>query len=389
MKNGIKYLTKNVYSFICNSGFVAAMTLITVVAASIIINFSYGLYQNYNIIIEEDVGGETGINIYFDTSLTDEGEYINKTDFLECIYEIAGYEDKLDEKFNVIAAHGYIEESKFDFHFNIKNNDIGVSDEFLKNIKANGLFTSGMWWSDEDERLGNHVAVCYDRTKYDGESPLLDKIQKDENTLSIAGEEYDITGYQLWTNDGAMIPIKTAPDNTKMIDVYLGFDRGVTKTTYNKISDTFIRRFGDKVYVEEMETIDKDSYYTYKTIILIAVLIACIAEMNFLILYRYIIEKRNKRIAIYRLCGMSKIKNNVISFIECMIYTIPLYVVGTISFDKLILPRMGGYFPYMEGAYSNTLYVMLFIIYTIISVMTCICMIAVSYRKSIINQLKG
>ena len=62
MKNGVKYLIKNVYSFICNSGFVAAMTLITVVAASIIINFSYGLYQNYNIIIEEDVGGETGMN---------------------------------------------------------------------------------------------------------------------------------------------------------------------------------------------------------------------------------------------------------------------------------------------------------------------------------------
>ena len=96
MKNGVKYLIKNVYSFICNSGFVAAMTLITVVAASIIINFSYGLYQNYNIIIEEDVGGETGMNIYFDSGLKDVGEYINKNDFMECIYEIAGYEDKLD-----------------------------------------------------------------------------------------------------------------------------------------------------------------------------------------------------------------------------------------------------------------------------------------------------
>lgn len=387
MSSSIKYLIKNIHSFICESGFVAVMTFITVMTASIIINFSYGLYQNFNIVIKEEAGGTDYMSIYFLNKGTKEGEYVSKKKFMDCIFEIAGYEDKLDEKFVAISTNGYIDGDEYEFNFNIRNGSIGISDTFVNNIKSNGMFTGGIYWSDIDEQEGSCVALCYDKTRFDNDSPILDRIQTDENTLTIDGKKYKIIGYQIWVDDGAMIPIQSTNDDICIENVIFGFDRGLTKETFNRISETFTNHLGDLVYIEKLPVIDKDSFYTYKTIIIISFLITIIAGFDFLILYKYITDKRSKRTAIYRLCGMPRTKIMGINFAECMLLTIPLYLFGMIIFDKLLLPNLTNYFPYMKSAYSSKLYFLLFGIYTCISIIICGFMIIYENKKTIIEQL--
>lgn len=386
--SSIKYLIKNIRSFICESGFVAVMSFITVITASVIINFSYGLYQNFNIVIKEEAGGTDHMSIFFLNKGTGDGEYVTKKSFMNCIYEIAEYKDRLDEQLGGISVDGRINGDEYTFNFTIKNGDIGIYDTFVKNIKANGMFTRGSYWSDIDEQEGSLVALCYDRSRFDNDAPVLDRIQTDEDTLTIDGKDYKIIGYTIWVDDGAMIPIQSTNDDICIDRVILGFDRGLTKDTFDRISDTFTSRLGDLAYIEPLPVIDKDSFYTYKTIILISFVITIIAGFDFLILYRYIMDKRSRRTAIYRLCGMPRAKITGINFAECLLLTVPLYLLGMLVFDKLLLPVLSNYFHYMSSAYSPKLYFLLFGIYAGSSAIICGCMIIYENRKTIMEQLR-
>lgn len=388
MRCYVKYLIGNLKSFILDSHFVAVMMLVNVVTAAIIINFSYGLYQNFNIIIERGAEGSDTMNIFFVNSGMNEGEYVSKKEFMDCIYEIAEYEETLEEKCVVFAADGIVEGDKYDFSFNIKNGKLGISETLVKNLRNNGMLTRGSYWSDMDEREGNYVALCYDKTRFDNDAPVLDRIQADENTLIIDGKEYQILGYQIWTSDGAMIPITSVDDSVCMENLSIIFDRGITRDTFNRISETFVNALGNRVYILDIPVIDKDSLYTYRTVILIALLIALIAGLDFVILYRYITDKRSKRVAIYRLCGMRRGKLVAICFSECMILTIPLYLLGMVIFAKSILPGLSRYFPYMEPSYSTKLYLLLFFLYIGVSAVMCLCMILHDSRRTIIDRLK-
>ncbi len=384
----IKYLIKNIRSFICESGFVAFMSFITVITASIIINFSYGLYQNFNIVIKEEAGGTFFIGVYFLNNGTEEGEYVTKKDFMHCIYEFAEYADGLDEKLTGISADGQIDGDEYYFNFFVKNGDIGINDVYVKNIKANGMLTSGSYWSDIDEQEGSLVALCYDKSRFDNDAPVLDRIQTGKDTLTIDGKDYKIIGYTIWVDDGAMIPIQSANDDICIDRVFFDFDRGLTKETFDRISETFTDNLGDLAYIEPLPVIDKDSFYTYKTIILISFLITIIAGFDFLILYRYIMDKRSKRTAIYRMCGMPRAKITGINFAECLLLTIPLYLLGLLMFDRLFLPILSNYFRYMKSAYSPKLYFLLFGIYAGSSAIICGCMIIFENRKTIMEQLR-
>lgn len=50
----MKYILKNIKLFIKNEKMVFLLVLLCVVTSSFIISFSYGLYQNYNVVKEEE-----------------------------------------------------------------------------------------------------------------------------------------------------------------------------------------------------------------------------------------------------------------------------------------------------------------------------------------------
>ena len=49
----MKYILKNLKALIKNEGMIFMLMIVCIISSSLIINFSYGLYQNYNVIKNE------------------------------------------------------------------------------------------------------------------------------------------------------------------------------------------------------------------------------------------------------------------------------------------------------------------------------------------------
>ncbi len=391
----MKYVLKNLKSFFQDSMLVAILAVVSVFVSALVINFSYGIYQNYNVVLEkgaaqDEISREDSMHfsMCFYKKGNNPGEYVSQEMFMKYIDEVMAYSDELYEEIAVFTAYAEIDNHKFEFKFNTSGGDISIAKEFVENCRKYGNMSGG-YWTDTDERLGNPVALGMDKSKFDNTTPYYDSLLTENNTLLIAGKEYEIVGYHNWGNDTVLMPIRSIGKDECMLDLDIYFKEGLSKETFARLSETTNAHFGDLVTIDKTPTIDRDSIYTYKTVMIIAVLIALISALNFMILYRYILNRRKKKTAVYRLCGLTTGRASRYNMVECLIITIPVYLLGMLTYDKVFLPVLGNYFSYMQKAYTVKLYVILFLIYLVISFLVCGIFIVADNRKKILEQMKA
>ena len=246
--------------------------------------------------------------------------------------------------------------------------------------------TEGTYWSDYEEANCICVALISDPAVF-VEISALDSI-KYVNQLKIGGKIYDIIGKQAWNEKGAMFPFSTVADEQLLTSTLISFNSAVSVKTYNQIRDVFNNYMGDKAVFEEIRTIDKDTYYTYKTVILISVFIALIAAINFMILYRYIMSTRKRTTAIFRILGLTPAKLNFMNMSECIILIVPFFILGMVLYQTVFLPRLHTYFVYMQDAYTPFVYFLLFVIFISVSLIVIGIMLLVMSRKRILELIK-
>lgn len=99
--------------------------------------------------------------------------------------------------------------------------------------------------------------------------------------------------------------------------------------------------------------------------------------------------KRQKKLAIFRLCGCTYFKCVRICLWECLILTIPLYVLLTFIYDKIIVSAFSNIYPYMESANSFKIYTVLGALYIGITTMITFIMLIKNINKSIVSIQKG
>lgn len=385
----LKYILKNFCSFFRDSKLVAVLAIVSVFVSSIVINFSYGLYQNYNVIIETDFAeGHDLMVVNFVNAGTEKEQYVNKKMLMECVEEVARKSVEFRENVLVFSVNGILDGNLTTFSFGARDGHISISDDFVKNCRNNSII-SGDYWTDIDELEGNKVVLCYDNRKGLDITPYTDSIIKDEDTLVINGDEYKIIGYQTWNIDGVMVPINSVADDTCIEKFNVMFDRGITKDTYDCIAGIFKDRLGDLADVREIPGLDNDARFTYRTVMIIAVLTTLISSFNFMILYRYILSQRKKNTAIYRLCGLSATKAIIYNLVECIMITIPVYFVGLCLYKNNLIKLLDKYFPYMREAYTERLYLVLFAIYLLVSVVVCLAQICRYNHKKVLMQKNG
>lgn len=326
-----KYTLKNIKSFFINNFIIFILLVISTITSAIVIFFSYGVYQNYNTILsykEDDLSDDyIGIN-YVNTS----SEYVTKRDLLNCLSEIDDISNELREQIIQYDVEGIIDNNSYEFKFLYSDGKFKVAEEFKENLKKYDNLTEGTYWSDYEEANGICVALISDPAVF-GEISALDSI-KYGNQLKIGEKIYDIIGKQAWNENGAMFPFSTVADEQLLTSTLISFNSAVSVKTYNQIRDVFNNYMGDKAVFEEIRTIDKDTYYTYKTVILISVFIALIAAINFMILYRcsgaVSVKKQMKNYAIYSICGMPWQRSASISVIATCILAIISFIISIV-----------------------------------------------------------
>ena len=377
-----KYTLKNIKSFFINNFIIFILLVISTITSAIVIFFSYGVYQNYNTILsykEDDLSDDyIGIN-YVNTG----SEYVTKRDLLNCLSEIDDISNELREQIIQYDVEGIIDNNSYEFKFLYCDGKFKVAEEFKENLKKYDNLTEGTYWSDYEEANGICVALISDPAVF-GEISALDSI-KYVNQLKIGGKIYDIIGKQAWNEKGAMFPFSTVADEQLLTSTLISFNSAVSVKTYNQIRDVFNNYMGDKAVFEEIRTIDKDTYYTYKTVILISVFIALIAAINFMILYRYIMSTRKRTTAIFRILGLTPAKLNFMNMSECIILIVPFFILGMVLYQTVFLPRLHTYFVYMQDAYTPFL---LFVIFISVSLIVIGIMLLVMSRKRILELIK-
>lgn len=380
-----KYTLKNIKSFFINNFIIFILLVISTITSAIVIFFSYGVYQNYNTILsykEDDLSDDyIGIN-YVNTG----SEYVTKRDLLNCLSEIDDISNELREQIIQYDVEGIIDNNSYEFKFLYCDGKFKVAEEFKENLKKYDNLTEGTYWSDYEEANGICVALISDPAVF-GEISALDSI-KYVNQLKIGGKIYDIIGKQAWNEKGAMFPFSTVADEQLLTSTLISFNSAVSVKTYNQIRDVFNNYMGDKAVFEEIRTIDKDTYYTYKTVILISVFIALIAAINFMILYRYIMSTRKRKTAIFRILGLTPAKLNFMNMSECIILIVPFFILGMVLYQTVFLPRLHTYFVYMQDAYTPFVYFLLFVIFISVSLIVIGIMLLVMSRKRILELIK-
>ena len=380
-----KYTLKNIKSFFINNFIIFILLVISTITSAIVIFFSYGVYQNYNTILsykEDDLSDDyIGIN-YVNTG----SEYVTKRDLLNCLSEIDDISNELREQIIQYDVEGIIDNNSYEFKFLYCDGKFKVAEEFKENLKKYDNLTEGTYWSDYEEANGICVALISDPAVF-GEISALDSI-KYVNLLIIGGYIYDIICNLAWNEKGAMFPFSTVADEQLLTSTLISFNSAVSVKTYNQIRDVFNNYMGDKAVFEEIRTIDKDTYYTYKTVILISVFIALIAAINFMILYRYIMSTRKRTTAIFRILGLTPAKLNFMNMSECIILIVPFFILGMVLYQTVFLPRLHTYFVYMQDAYTPFVYFLLFVIFISVSLIVIGIMLLVMSRKRILELIK-
>ncbi|MBR1393471.1 MAG: ABC transporter permease [Ruminococcus sp.] len=413
---------RNIRGLVKNEPGLFAVMLITVFSSALLLYFSYGLYQNYNVRLIENSTEYKELVLE-----VGEGQTLTKGGLCSFVEALPRATADNVEIFLVNAASGSIADHRpvteelhnelaekyggevmtdeegrsfsFDentvltdyngaiFYFRFRYKDGGYKYIELpeESLHDGRTLISGRFWSDEEYNSGAHAAVGTSTAVMTNErlSFLFEN-----GKVWLWGEQYDIIG----ASDANALPtppITAAPDDLVLMPhLNLYFLNALTKTEYSDLKNTAEAVLPGMFRFEDISFPDRDSIYVYNNIILISLLIAVMSAVNFVMLYRCILLLRRRSLAIMRLCGCS-LKRAAMQYIaECLVISVPAFAVGLGVFIPLMKHVLADIFPYMQGAYSAAVYALIFAAYIVLLMMLLAVTVSVNIRGSISAAVK-
>lgn len=411
---------KKLRSLVKNEPALFAVMLICVFASALLLCFSYGLYQNYNVKLIESSTEYKELTLDVNEGMTlTKGELCT---FIEALPQsvsgnvwlffvnakagsIASHRPVTDELKQQIAKkfEGYImtddegSELAFDentdlsdwdgamfcFRFRYQN---GAYKLFDTNGVKDKLLSSGRMYSDKEYRTGTHVVVGIDDNKLgqNGAAFLLDG-----SNAWLWGEKYEVIG-KAPGNSLPTPPITAAPDEL-VLEPHLNmcFTNALTNSQYSDMINTAENVLPGMFRFNDLSFPDSESRYVYNNIILISALIAFMSAVNFVMLYQSILKRRSRTAAIFRLCGCSVGRAVACCIAECFIIGVPAFAAGVAVFIPLLKSKLSAVFPYMEGAYSFGVYGAIFAGYILLMLTMTAVISRANIRQSIAASVSG
>lgn len=371
----MRLVLRNIRSFIKGEQMIFLLLILCIVTSSVILNFSYGLYQNFHILKTEESTDMAAM------PMTLRGD-ITKAEVERYMLSLSS--DTNDSIISWSMVFTYNGDSYHCF-VTIRHGKITVSE-----MDADGFrrlyITDGEYFSASQIEKGDYVALIPDEKHL--ESGKKNRYPVVDNKVNIMGKNYEVIG-TLKGFDAPMIPFTTMDGDMVLSDFTLFFSSSVKRSQYNDILSNAENIFGDRLHVPRLKIKDNQQLYLYNTVMFIAAAISVIAAANFVVLYRYILIKRRKIIAIYRICGCTRFKA-VRSYIgECLMLIIPMYLAAALGFNYGLLPVFSTVYTYMQGAFSLKIYTAIFGIYLTISLVSLILMIVREVGKTPVSAVKG
>ena len=349
----MKYIFKNIKSFIKNDIAIFLITFVSIFVSSVILLLSYGLYNNYNNekkeieVFPETICG-TGTGQLTKSSLTDfllsiDSEIIDQTDMFYCTANIEPY-------------------NELGLRFSLSGKEIVNADRFVRNFESNSIL-SGRYFSDEEMRQGSKVAVIYSE-------PDSKKISYDP--IIVDNEKYEVIGTEFFTKE-PLIPFTSLRD-----DIIINYIEIIPKTSVTRdMFYEYCNKANGIIEFEQPQINDVSDIALNNNLIMISVLISVISGVNYASLYKYILLKRKKELAVFRLCGCSVMKVIGIYLAECFIIATLVYILSGLFFDLCLKKVISDVMKDINTMYSLKIYAVVYALYIAVSI---VLLLVVIYR---------
>ncbi len=374
---------KNIMKLFKYEKLVFFVMLICVFFSALILNFSYGLYQNYRVQKSEseislnEIRPEISENSTLSRGLLENylsvisDETLNKMNIIYCAAEFDGFNP---ENYAYSMMRFCIKDGEY------------CSSKYVADIwDKQGLMVSGRFFNNEEEKNGKDVAIVGNYGSGWNEQTL--SIKNGENSIELFGRSFQVIGEQRSVGT-PIVPFLAVPADTEIVQLAFSFESNITKSDYDELKMAAEKSIPGILIFEDIEFPDTEAIYLYNNIMLISVFIAVLSVMNFAMLYHFILQERSRDIAIFRICGCKISKAVMIYLGECFVLSVPIYIIGMILYSYIMHNVLAGLFPYMEAAYSKIIYAVIFLIYFIIMAIILSILIYSCVRKSIIDEWK-
>lgn len=383
----MKRVLSSISAFARNERAIFAVMILCIVSSAFIINFSYGLYYNY-----AAQKNETELELKTLNPEIQQGRSISKGDFQR-------FAESLDEKtlnaMIVIYAGAELTEfesdegpGSFPMRFVIHAGKYNICKQTRKNWEEKGVITSGRYINNYEEQCGELIAVVGGNGA-DAWNAACSKFRNADGTITMFGKKYSVVGTYSAGTAAPIVPFLTVPEDTPITQIGFSFERNITRSAYNDITSKAEEYFGSLLKFPELKFPDTDTVSIYNNMIWIALLISLLSVTNFAMLYRFILLKRRRGLAIMRICGCSRKGAIAMYLAECVVITLPAYAVGAglnILVTNKVMCRVLDFF---KQAYSLKTYLWLFAGFMFVFIIIVIPMISMSVGRKINYKQKG
>jgi len=375
----MSYILKNIMRFLKNERLIFCVIVICVLCSSLILNFSYGLYQNYNV---KKTESEIELNTIFPTIA--EGCTLTKRDLQN--YSMALTQETLDAM-EVICGMAELDNFKAEdygelyMRFTIRDGRFQICEHTKESFERQGQLLTGRYITNEEEANGAYVAL--------NSIEMGDTLSDGEGKIRLFGNDYTVIGTYKGASSLPIVPFLTIPDSLQLTGVGIMFYHNVTKAQYNELTSVAEDILPGKLVFDDLQFPDSDTVYLYNNIMLIAILISLVSAINFTMLYLYMVKKRSHELSVFRICGCTKSKAVHYYLGECILISVPTYFAGIGLYIILLKQVLSGAFEFMEQAYNWKIYLSIFLIYLTVVLLLMEIVIRNKVSSSVMDSLRG
>lgn len=412
----MKYILKNIRSFAKDYTKIFVLLIITIMASTLIIHLSYGMFREYkerkelsrsatNEIVfrlngsyvsgaQDSADGMGKLTVMGD--LNDQ-KYEKREDVPDLTAaDIKKFAKEVDQEVagKLLNIHtGILEgEYRFDTDFLIDHGRIVNSGDYGPDSFYNyvfgpmtvNIFQYGRYFSDREYAEGDKVCIMYGVQK-EPEGDYLKKNMTESGTVMIGGDEYEIIGLQNGIGTG-FLPITAVGEDAVLLDeIDMRFKDNISLREINLLIKAAEKCFGDRVECnyDLQETEGND--YMYNTVLLLILVVSMVAAFNFCALYHYIVTTRQRTLKIFRICGLSHSKSVRLYLGECSVLSAGTYLVTLLLFRYLLMPFLAGRWNVFDFHFPVRVYGMLFLIFFVSSFVLQFVMIHWTLKKKMIR----
>lgn len=376
----------NIASFFKSEKLILFIILICVISSAFILNFSYGLFYHYN---EQKNEAEIDLNNIW-PEIAEEAVF-TKSDLKRYVEALSG---DLHDQVLVIYAAGDISEYGFNtdeslhtiaMRFRFIDGEYRISETTREDWEEHSFIPFGRYITDEEESSGKQVALVWGTSEKEWNTPCAN-IKNDDGTITLFGKKYEVVGVYRAGGGTPIVPFLTVPNDLKITAFSIVFERNITRSLYDELRITALEVIPDTLIFPELELPDLDAIAIYNNMIVIAVIISILSIINFAMLYRFVLKKRQRNLAVLRICGCTKGKAVLIYLAECLILTIPAYAVGMVLNMLCVKFVFGDIFTFITEAYSPEVYAVIAVTYFTVFLILLSGMIFRSVNISIVEE---